>query len=449
MRNDLETPARLLRTSDHRGFGCAVERRERFSFGCPARALPASGCLRPLPKETSLPAFFQRQKPNWYVLACTSVSGAGTTFMTGIDEVAALRSGRHRRADGLRHPHAGRRQVRRYARRPHHRGRPQARGPRHRPRRQRADPRPGARHGSLDDAIDVVITTGGTGFTGRDVTPEALEPLFEKRMDGFSEVFHRISYDKIGTSTIQSPRHRRRRQCHLHLRACRDRPAPASDAWDGILEAAARLPAHAVQFRRDHAAARRAPEARLTTRAPFGTDPLPRIPLVAFVGTCARTRARQAPFNCSERNARPLSGAILAESREALRRAARSETMGMHGKTFSQTDIFHKQGHLRATLGVPQGTPHSCFGAAAELAAGPVTASHRRRRPTRICRLGKPLFSHSFSLRRGQRRSTRARSCSPFPGSEEAMGIGRARLLENGSARYRPLGLQAFDERAA
>src|SRR6266540_960261 len=54
------------------------------------------------------------------------------------------------------------------------------------------------------EGIDVVITTGGTGFTGRDVTPEAIEPLFEKRMDGFSEVFHRISYDKIGTSTIQS-----------------------------------------------------------------------------------------------------------------------------------------------------------------------------------------------------------------------------------------------------
>ena len=57
---------------------------------------------------------------------------------------------------------------------------------------------------SRDRDIDVVITTGGTGFTGRDVTPEALEPIFEKRMDGFSEVFHRISYDKIGTSTIQS-----------------------------------------------------------------------------------------------------------------------------------------------------------------------------------------------------------------------------------------------------
>ena len=67
---------------------------------------------------------------------------------------------------------------------------------------------------SRDPAIDVVITTGGTGFTGRDVTPEALEPIFEKRMDGFSEVFHRISYDKIGTSTVQSranPAARRRR----------------------------------------------------------------------------------------------------------------------------------------------------------------------------------------------------------------------------------------------
>src|ERR1700751_3185822 len=55
-----------------------------------------------------------------------------------------------------------------------------------------------------DPGVDVITPTGGTGFTGRDVTPEALEPLFEKRMDGFSEVFHRISYDKIGTATIQS-----------------------------------------------------------------------------------------------------------------------------------------------------------------------------------------------------------------------------------------------------
>src|ERR1700692_622702 len=55
-----------------------------------------------------------------------------------------------------------------------------------------------------DPVIDVVITTGGTGFTGRDVTPEAIEPLFEKRMDGFSIAFHMLSHAKIGTSTIQS-----------------------------------------------------------------------------------------------------------------------------------------------------------------------------------------------------------------------------------------------------
>jgi molybdenum cofactor biosynthesis protein B len=55
-----------------------------------------------------------------------------------------------------------------------------------------------------DKKIDAVITTGGTGFTGRDVTPDAVEPLFEKRMDGFSTVFHRVSYEKIKSSTIQS-----------------------------------------------------------------------------------------------------------------------------------------------------------------------------------------------------------------------------------------------------
>lgn len=57
---------------------------------------------------------------------------------------------------------------------------------------------------AADPVVDVVITTGGTGFTGRDVTPDALEPLFDKRMDGFSYAFHRVSFDKIGTSTIQS-----------------------------------------------------------------------------------------------------------------------------------------------------------------------------------------------------------------------------------------------------
>jgi len=55
-----------------------------------------------------------------------------------------------------------------------------------------------------DPQIDVVISTGGTGVTGRDVTPEALEALFEKRIEGFGEVFRWISFQKIGTSTMQS-----------------------------------------------------------------------------------------------------------------------------------------------------------------------------------------------------------------------------------------------------
>ncbi|MGN7771401.1 molybdenum cofactor biosynthesis protein B [Phyllobacterium sp. 22552] len=88
---------------------------------------------------------------------------------------------------------------------------------------------------SKDDEIDVIITTGGTGFTGRDVTPEALEPIFEKRMDGFSTIFHRVSYDKIGTSTIQS------RATGGVLNATfvfvlPGSPGACKDAWDNILQ---------------------------------------------------------------------------------------------------------------------------------------------------------------------------------------------------------------------
>lgn len=52
--------------------------------------------------------------------------------------------------------------------------------------------------------VEIIVTTGGTGFTGRDITPEAVEPLFDKKMDGFSAMFHKVSYETIGMVTIQS-----------------------------------------------------------------------------------------------------------------------------------------------------------------------------------------------------------------------------------------------------
>jgi molybdenum cofactor biosynthesis protein B len=86
-----------------------------------------------------------------------------------------------------------------------------------------------------DPAIDVVITTGGTGFTGRDVTPDAIEPLLEKRMDGFSAVFHRLSYDKIGTSTVQS-RSTAGVAGATFIFVLPGSPGACRDAWDGILK---------------------------------------------------------------------------------------------------------------------------------------------------------------------------------------------------------------------
>lgn len=89
--------------------------------------------------------------------------------------------------------------------------------------------------------VDVIITTGGTGFTGRDVTPEAIEPLFEKRMEGFSTVFHSISFPKIGTSTIQS-RATAGVAGATYIFVLPGSPGACKDAWDGIL-------AHQLDYR--------------------------------------------------------------------------------------------------------------------------------------------------------------------------------------------------------
>jgi molybdenum cofactor biosynthesis protein B len=85
-----------------------------------------------------------------------------------------------------------------------------------------------------DPAIDVIITTGGTGFTGRDVTPEAIEPLFEKRMDGFATMFLMVSAGKIGTSAIQT-RATAGVAGATYIFCLPGSPGACRDAWDEIL----------------------------------------------------------------------------------------------------------------------------------------------------------------------------------------------------------------------
>lgn len=90
--------------------------------------------------------------------------------------------------------------------------------------------------GWITDAnVDVVITTGGTGLTGRDVTPNAVKPLFEKEIEGFSTIFHMISFKEVGTSTIQS------RACAgvangTYVFCLPGSPGACKDAWEGILK---------------------------------------------------------------------------------------------------------------------------------------------------------------------------------------------------------------------
>ncbi|HVI98685.1 MAG TPA: molybdenum cofactor biosynthesis protein B [Sphingomonas sp.] len=91
-------------------------------------------------------------------------------------------------------------------------------------------------HAWIDDAaVDCVVTTGGTGITGRDVTPEAIERVADKMIPGFGELFRWLSYQTIGTSTVQS------RACACVARGTYVFALPGStgavkDGWDGILK---------------------------------------------------------------------------------------------------------------------------------------------------------------------------------------------------------------------
>ncbi len=86
-----------------------------------------------------------------------------------------------------------------------------------------------------DDGIDVVIATGGTGVTGRDVTPEAFHAVYEKEIAGFGELFRMLSFETIGSSTIQS-RATAGVAGGTYLFALPGSTGACKDAWDGILK---------------------------------------------------------------------------------------------------------------------------------------------------------------------------------------------------------------------
>ena len=88
---------------------------------------------------------------------------------------------------------------------------------------------------SQNNNIDVIITTGGTGLTGRDITPEALEEIADKKIPGFGELFRQLSFKTIGTSTLQS------RACAIlkngkYIFALPGSSGGVTDAWDMILK---------------------------------------------------------------------------------------------------------------------------------------------------------------------------------------------------------------------
>jgi molybdenum cofactor biosynthesis protein B len=87
----------------------------------------------------------------------------------------------------------------------------------------------------VDPTIDVVISTGGTGVTGRDVTPEAFQAVYEKEIAGFGELFRWLSYQKVGTSTIQS-RATAGVAGGTYLFALPGSPGACRDGWEDIIK---------------------------------------------------------------------------------------------------------------------------------------------------------------------------------------------------------------------
>ena len=120
-----------------------------------------------------------------------------------------------------------------------------------------------------DPAIDVILTTGGTGLTGRDVTVEAHRDVYEKEIEAFATVFTMISLQKIGTSAVQSRATGGVAQ-GTYLFALPGSPGACRDAWDDF-EMATRLSSSTLQLRRNLSAAGRTPPPQVTAAPLFTT----------------------------------------------------------------------------------------------------------------------------------------------------------------------------------
>ena len=184
------------------------------------------------------------------------MTATGTSGHGGHRREQAIRAAEDRGVDGLRHACARRRQVRCDPCRAHREGGSYV-ADRSIVTDDVAEIRARLGQWIADPAIDVIITTGGTGFTGRDVTPEAVEPLFEKRMDGFATMFLMVSAQKIGTSAIQT-RATAGVAGATYIFCLPGSPGRLPGCLGRDPRASTRLPLSPLQFRRDHAAPRRA-----------------------------------------------------------------------------------------------------------------------------------------------------------------------------------------------